>query len=1811
MIRRGVAIVILLFLCSAAVLAGEWPMFRHDVSNSGSSDEGVMLPLNRLWEFTTGGPVGTSPAVSGGIVYIGSSDHKLYALDAATGTKRWEFVTSGEVWSSPLVSDGVVYIGSDDGNVYALNAITGEKLWEYVTGAPVWGSSPTVTDGVVYVGSKDRKVHAIDAGTGNGLWTFSASDVLYSSPAVVGDIVYVGSHDGNVYALDAATGSEVWTFQTGSYVMSSPSVAGGVVYIGSSDHKLYALDAETGEKLWEYGTGHWVRSSPAVSGGVVYVGSRDSKLYALDAGTGQKQWEYLTGGVIYSSPAVAGDIVYVGSHDGNIYAFNTMTGEKLWEYRIGDVIDSSPAVANGVMYVGSADGKIYAFSTPCGDGACEDGETCEADCPDTGFGIIGFESGSLDGWTIEKCIRKQEDVWVWDPLENCDPSWSQTDQLPNIITGTETTYAPEISSASEGTHFLYFYSGGEPEVSLFTTITVPTNAKYMSFTYSSRIDDNGYGRNKVVLEPLDGSTAVDTDWFANGRIMDDDTWAEKALDVESLQGKSVKLWIMIKDEGYTGSGNAFLIDAIDFTPTPKPQQLISHWRFDEGSGTTVSDSQGDHDGTTHGEPNWMTGVAVSGVRGKALEFDGENDYIEVADSESLDFNMITVEAWIKPTDIYADGLVILRKQTKYTLDGFEFYITNNNEIKLDVAGSQFKGGHFPTGKWAHVAGTYDGDTVRLYVNGEKVLDETIGGSFHDSSAKMYIGQVPGPERVFKGRIDEVRLYDYALSETDIQQHYANEGPEDCTDGTHDSECSSSKPKYCDSGTLVDKPSECGCTSGYGDCDGTDGNGCEVNTDTDVSNCGSCVNACQDVSKASEECLSGSCAIDTCDSSYADCDGTYSNGCEVHTNTDVSNCGSCGNTCQDVSKASETCSSGSCAIDACDAVYADCDGQYVTGCEVNTDTDSSNCGACGTVCTSGKTCSAGGCICTGGKTDCSGTCVDTDTDPANCGTCNNACPPGQVCASSSCSSTCPDGTNECSGSCVNMQTDDANCGACGTACMGGKTCRSGTCLCPSGTTDCAGTCVDTNTDEDHCGGCGNVCEGVSKALVKCLSGSCVVDECYTEFADCDGVFANGCEVNNNTDSSNCGACGTVCTSGKTCSAGGCICTGGKTDCSGTCVDTDTDPANCGTCNNACPPGQVCASSSCSSTCPDGTNECSGSCVNMQTDDANCGACGTACMGGKTCRSGTCLCPSGITDCAGACVDLQIDADNCGGCGTACNGGATCLEGTCSCPGGETECLRVCTDTSKDSSNCGSCGNVCPSSSSCEDSVCKFNPTITPPTSTPTPTPPPTPTQLAKDIGETCEGDGECETGNCRFICCLAGQICCRTNADCEVGFCDSGRNFCVNSPTGMTTLLPAHTSTPTATPSLTHSPEPTASQSSVDTSSFSKPSRPEPASTIGYLIDVMPENIMEVIPKDREEAITLARNNWEIVGAVIGSLGMVAYYLHLLKRKTIGEEKVVVRRGKTMEGNAIKIGIKVKNDSTFTILDVKVTLDYPKAFKIEGGSPTIELGNIRAEEYQSAIFHLVPTRCVKGTISGHVTYEDNKGRTKVLTIEPVDVGSVCPFLEKARLSKKKFKKKIEGLSSNCKSITLETTPRTIFDAIKARFSSIYTVHEEINPKGTRIIGEYSGRGAYSKAFIGTCIEIVGNKDEEECNVDLTVYGEEEEMVMGLLSELVELIEREAEEDEGEEWGEDEEEDEENERERWKFPDEIILDEEEEGEVDKGEEKVEEIEEEGEVDKGEEKVEEIEEEGEVEEEENEVDVKRKKVKRAKSKKRKGKK
>ena len=259
-----------------------------------------------------------------------------------------------------------------------------------------------------------------------------------------------------------------------------------------------------------------------------------------------------------------------------------------------------------------------------------------------------------------------------------------------------------------------------------------------------------------------------------------------------------------------------------------------------------------------------------------------------------------------------------------------------------------------------------------------------------------------------------------------------------------------------------------CAEGFGDCDGMAANGCETDLRTTLGHCGMCGNRCANPANGTAACVMGACGVATCNAGFGDCDRSATNGCEVSTSTSESHCGMCGNACP----TGQVCNAGRCEI-PCPRGLVNCNGECVALAY-----DPENCGRCGNRCTLGALCGAGLCVaaCGAGQVTCAGGCTNTQTDPENCGACGTVCPPGNACQMGACRVACVTGQVVCNGACVNLMTNLQNCGACNNTCGAGEQCMAGRCTltCRAPQVVCGAECAELSRDPNHCGACGRVC-----------------------------------------------------------------------------------------------------------------------------------------------------------------------------------------------------------------------------------------------------------------------------------------------------------------------------------------------------------------------------------------------------------------------------------------------------------------------------------------------------------------------------------------------------------------------------------------------------------------------------------------------------------------------------------------------------------------------------------------------------------------
>ncbi len=194
---------------------GDWAMVASNPQRTSWSKEEVSGNLGVEWYRTIEAyiPQNVQLIASGGLIYVATA-RGLYALNALSGETVWRFDTKLPLGNSPTVANGVVYVGGYDRNVYALQAQDGALLWTYSGAGAGYATNPLVVAGKVLLGNRDGYFYAIgEHGTtqqGQLVWRFKTDGLIDLSAAYADGVVYFASNDNHGYALRVEDGSLVW-----------------------------------------------------------------------------------------------------------------------------------------------------------------------------------------------------------------------------------------------------------------------------------------------------------------------------------------------------------------------------------------------------------------------------------------------------------------------------------------------------------------------------------------------------------------------------------------------------------------------------------------------------------------------------------------------------------------------------------------------------------------------------------------------------------------------------------------------------------------------------------------------------------------------------------------------------------------------------------------------------------------------------------------------------------------------------------------------------------------------------------------------------------------------------------------------------------------------------------------------------------------------------------------------------------------------------------------------------------------------------------------------------------------------------------------------------------------------------------------------------------------------------------------------------------------------------------------------------------------------------------------------------------------
>ena len=314
--------------------------------------------------------------------------------------------------------------------------------------------------------------------------------------------------------------------------------------------------------------------------------------------------------------------------------------------------------------------------------------------------------------------------------------------------------AGNVSPASAQATGIATVDSTPPSVS----ITAPAAAA----TVSRTIDVTGSASDNVgvasVQFRLDGAALGSPDTTAPYSV----SW-----DTRSAANGPHTLTAVATDTNGLASAPASVGVTVDNSVAVPPAGLVAGFGFEEGAGTAVADASGLGNNGSISGATWST----AGKNGKALSFDGVNDMVTVADANSLDLTTgMTLEAWVRPTALGSAWRTVLFKEQPGNM-AYGLYAGNGSApsagLWIGDERTAVGTGALPLNTWSHLAATYDGAALKLYVNGALVRTTAYAGSIVTSASPLRIGGNSVWPEWFAGLIDEVRVYNRALSATEI------------------------------------------------------------------------------------------------------------------------------------------------------------------------------------------------------------------------------------------------------------------------------------------------------------------------------------------------------------------------------------------------------------------------------------------------------------------------------------------------------------------------------------------------------------------------------------------------------------------------------------------------------------------------------------------------------------------------------------------------------------------------------------------------------------------------------------------------------------------------------------------------------------------------------------------------------------------------------------------------------------------------------------------------------------------------------------
>jgi len=342
-------------------LNARWSAEKGGNTRNASLDAHVGVPLELSWKKRIGRSIGATPSAAEEVLFVGTRDRRLVALNRSSGERYWRKTFKGGFGGSILIFGGKLYFNTrhPGGKVYALDINFKKKHMQREIGP--CNASPILAQNQLFLFAQSGKVLCLNPEIGYRNWERKLDGTIEHAPVYLDPFLFVTTVAGDIYKLDSVTGLVLNHRKLEGYILGDLCSDGVDIYAATSTGRILCLEPDSLATRWQVEPGYHFFSGPVYQENALYLTGREGWLIKLDAGNGSLLWKTDLEGVAVAAPSLTSGLVFTGTKSGRLGAYDVDSGARLWHTKLSEGISASPLIFKDFVYYCTDRGTVYAF----------------------------------------------------------------------------------------------------------------------------------------------------------------------------------------------------------------------------------------------------------------------------------------------------------------------------------------------------------------------------------------------------------------------------------------------------------------------------------------------------------------------------------------------------------------------------------------------------------------------------------------------------------------------------------------------------------------------------------------------------------------------------------------------------------------------------------------------------------------------------------------------------------------------------------------------------------------------------------------------------------------------------------------------------------------------------------------------------------------------------------------------------------------------------------------------------------------------------------------------------------------------------------------------------------------------------------------------------------------------------------------------------------------------------------------------------------------------------------------------------------